>query len=61
MYAIRSYYEIHIWLGPHDFLNATLMILLGYIVLGHPEWKRGEIKLFASFPEEDLEEEREVV
>lgn len=51
--------EIHIWLGPHDMLNATLMILLSYIVLGHPEWKRGEIKLFASFPEEDLEEERE--
>jgi hypothetical protein len=51
--------EIHIWLGPHDFLNATLMILLGYIVLGHPDWKRGEIKLFASFPEDDLEEERE--
>jgi len=51
--------ELHIWLGPHDELNATLMILLGYIVLGHPDWKGGEIKLFASFPEEDLEEERD--
>ena len=51
--------EIHIWLGPHDFHNATLMILLSYIVLGHPDWKKGEIKLFASFPEEDLEAERE--
>ena len=51
--------EIHIWLGQHDYRNATLMILLGYIVLGHPDWKKGEIKLFASFPEENLEEERD--
>jgi len=51
--------EIHIWLGQHDFRNATLMILMGYIVLGHPDWKNGEIKLFASFPEADLEGERE--
>lgn len=51
--------EIHIWLGPHDDFNATLMILLSYIVLGHADWKHGEIKLFASFPEADLEEERE--
>jgi amino acid transporter len=51
--------EIHIWLGPHDNRNATLMILMGYIILGHPDWKRGEIKLFASFPEDALEVERE--
>jgi amino acid transporter len=51
--------EIHIWLGPHDNRNATLMILMGYIVLGHPDWKRGEIKLFASSPEDALEVERE--
>jgi amino acid transporter len=51
--------EIHIWLGPHDNRNATLMILMGYIVLGHPDWKRGEIKLFASFPEDSLEVERD--
>jgi len=51
--------EIHIWLGQHDIRNATLMILMGYIVLGHPDWKNGEIKLFASFPEADLEAERE--
>lgn len=51
--------EIHIWLGPHDNRNATLMILMGYIVLGHPDWKKGQIKLFALFPEESLEEERQ--
>ncbi len=52
------YQEIHIWLRPHDLENATLMILLGYIILGHPDWRRAEIKLFALFPEEQLEQER---
>jgi len=28
------------------------MILLGYIILGHKDWKRGVIKIFALFPEE---------
>jgi hypothetical protein len=51
--------EIHIWVTPEDYDNAALMILLGYVLLGHPEWKRGEIKLFASFPEEEAEAERE--
>lgn len=51
--------EIHIWIGPHDNRNATLMILMGYIVLGHPDWKKGQIKLFALFPEESLEVERQ--
>ncbi len=35
------------------------MILLGYIILGHPDWKHGEIKLFAIFPEEEIDEQRE--
>jgi amino acid transporter len=50
--------EIHIWITAADYENASLMILLGYIILGHPEWKGGEIKLFAIFPEEELEERR---
>jgi amino acid transporter len=52
------HHEIHIWITAADYDNASLMILLGYIVLGHPEWKNGEIKLFAIFPEEELEERR---
>ncbi len=50
--------EIHIWLRPSDYQNATLMVLLGYIILGHPNWSGGKIKLFASFPETELEDER---
>jgi hypothetical protein len=35
------------------------MIYLAYIILGHPEWKKGgQIKLFAVYPEEELGEQR---
>lgn len=44
--------ELHIWIRPDDFENANLMILIGYIILGHPEWKKGIIKIFALFPRE---------
>ena len=50
--------EIHIWISPEDYRNANLMILLGYIILGHPDWKRGKIKIFALYPEEMMEEKR---
>nr|WP_319270608.1 amino acid permease [uncultured Draconibacterium sp.] len=50
--------EIHIWIRPEDYVNANLMILLGYIILGHPEWKKGKIKIFALYPEQDMEEKR---
>ncbi len=44
--------QIHIWITPADFDNANLMILLGYIILGHPEWKEGIIKIFAIYQPE---------
>ncbi len=50
--------EIHIWIGPQDFVNANLMILMGYIVLGHPDWNGAMIKIFAIFPEETCSDER---
>ena len=51
--------ELHIWIRPDDFENANLMILLGYIILGHPDWKKGLIKIFALFPEEDVVDKRQ--
>ncbi len=50
--------EIHIWISPEDYRNANLMILLGYIILGHPDWKKGKIKIFALYPEKSMEEKR---
>lgn len=47
---------IHIWITPNDLENAGLMILLGYVILGHPDWKRGELKITAIFPEDEISE-----
>lgn len=41
--------SIDIWLTPGDYGNANLMILLAYILLGHPEWKGCEIRLFDTY------------
>ncbi len=41
--------RIDIWLTPGDYSNANLMILLSYILMGHPEWKGCKIELFAAF------------
>ncbi len=50
--------EIHIWITQNDYENANLMILIGYILMGHPEWKHSHIKIFAIFPEEGINEQR---
>jgi hypothetical protein len=51
--------SIHIWITSNDYENANLMILLGYIILGHREWNHGHIKIFAIYPEDTIEQERE--
>ncbi len=50
--------EIDIWITENDYENANLMILIGYILMGHPEWKHSEIKIFAIFPDEGIKEQR---
>jgi len=50
--------ELHIWISPEDYQNANLMILLGYIILGHPDWKKGHIKIFALYPKESIDDKR---
>ncbi|MFK8101390.1 MAG: amino acid permease [Saprospiraceae bacterium] len=51
--------KIHIWITSNDYENANLMILLGYILLGHKDWNKGFIKIFAIYPEETCESERD--
>jgi hypothetical protein len=36
-----------------------LMILLAYILLGHPDWKEASIKIFAIYPEDEMLEQRQ--
>ncbi|PCJ86995.1 MAG: amino acid permease [Flavobacteriales bacterium] len=51
--------EIHIWISPQDYENSNLMILLAYILLGHPEWKGGFIKIFSIYTEGQIELQQE--
>jgi amino acid transporter len=50
--------EIHIWISSRDYENSSLMILLAYILLGHPEWKEGFIKIFSIYEEGEQESQR---
>lgn len=47
---------IHIWISSTDSSNANLMILLGFIISGHPDWKKADIKIF-DICKPELEEE----
>jgi amino acid transporter len=49
--------QIHIWLTPGDYRNANLMIILSYIIMGHPEWKDCEVSLYAAFEKVELAKE----
>ena len=51
--------QIHIWITSHDYENANLMILLAYIILGHPEWRRGYIKIFSIYREKEYDERKD--
>ncbi|TNE66879.1 MAG: amino acid permease [Bacteroidetes bacterium] len=51
--------EIHIWITASNYQNANLMILLAYIILGHQEWRKAQIKIFAVYPEDIIESEQE--
>lgn len=46
--------SIHIWITTADIVNGNLMILLGYIILGHPDWKDAEIEIFSMYEEGSL-------
>jgi len=49
--------KMHIWLTPGDYRNAGLMIILGYIISGHPDWSQSEIELYAAFHQKEMKAE----
>ena len=53
--------QIHIWITPSDLENSNMMILLGYIIMGHPEWKEGYIKIFALYDGLEIEHKSEEI
>ncbi len=51
--------SIHVWITRAHYESANLMILLAYVMTGHPDWEGAEIKLYAVFEESKLEQERQ--
>ena len=49
--------SIHIWVTEDNLYNAPLMLMLAYIIVGHPEWRRAEIRFFACLESEHAERE----
>ena len=49
--------SIHIWMTEDNLSNAPLMLMLAYIIVGHPEWRRAEIRFFACLDSEHAEQE----
>lgn len=41
---------IHVWIRETDERNINFMILLGYIILSHPYWKKSYLKIFLTSP-----------
>ena len=49
--------SIHVWVTEDNLSNAPKMLLLAYIIVGHPDWKRAEIRLFVCSDSTDAEQE----
>jgi hypothetical protein len=44
--AYGNKHDIHLWITPDDGDNASLMILLAYIIQSHPDWNEASISVF---------------
>ena len=44
--AYGNKHDIHLWITPEDGDNASLMILLAYIIQSHPDWNDASISVF---------------
>ena len=51
--------SIHVWVTEDTQAHAPMMMVLAYIIVGHPEWRRARIRLFACFQSDDAEREAE--
>jgi amino acid transporter len=57
--SIRFHNGIHVWIRPTDLINTNLMILLGYIIMAHPDWHKSHIKIFSICSPGQTEKTRE--
>ncbi len=54
-HPIRTRNGIHVWIRETDEKNTNLMILLGYIIMAHPDWRKSQIKIFITSTNEATE------
>ncbi|MGE4287382.1 MAG: amino acid permease [Salinivirgaceae bacterium] len=47
---------IHLWIRTIDTENANLLILLSFVILGHPDWRKADIKVFNLVKKQEFEE-----
>jgi hypothetical protein len=47
---------IHVWIKTSDEENSNLMILLSFIIQGHPDWKKAKIRVFHICKESEVTE-----
>ena len=52
---------LHVWIRETDEINTNFMILLGYIILSHPDWRKSHIKIFLTSPKGELGEVKQVL
>lgn len=48
--------SINIWITSTHYENSNLMILLSYVLMGHPEWKEADVSIYSIYQEEDAKE-----
>ena len=61
-YRSYGYYrDIHIWISADDYQDSNLEILLGYIILGHENWKDASIKIYSIYEKGTIENQKELL
>ena len=58
---INYHNGIHIWIKSTDYDNANLMVLMSFIILGHPDWSHSTIKIFEISPIAKVDETRRML
>ncbi|NDV60729.1 amino acid permease [Bacteroides sp. 519] len=58
-YPLQTRNGIHVWIKINDEKNSNLMILLGYIIMSHPDWSRSQFKVFVTTNTNNIEDLQE--
>ena len=45
-HLVHPEHGIHVWINEPNDKNTNFMILLGYIIMAHPDWRRSHIKIY---------------